>query len=259
MAEHVPYADRLKAETDAIIRLWKERRWLAIAALGILVLYSAYSTCGWIWGAAKIQGLQSENRELQRDKQQLQSQLNGVNIAVAPLIERAGKEFPGEEINKSLKKIVDRLEKQNPLMQPIASASATVDLRIKSSDGVNAHFMDQGGYAVFGNGNTALLETASHESWGRQTGKGEVQYHGTFAMPANCPAVGKPIQFLKQAGYIQTEFFAMPTNSVVLGGEVALVINGNVRLNFTIPEQQSNERRVFNRNLGIGLKALSSE
>lgn len=77
-------------------------------------------------------------------------------------------------------------------------------------------------------------------------------------MPADSPAVGKPIESLKQAQYIQVEFNQMPTNSLVTDGKVIFVVNDSVRLEFAIPQQQSDERRVFVRNLSEGMKSLAS-
>lgn len=263
MAEQKPYAERLKDEVDAFFALWRERRFLAIIFLLIVVGVSVYFLAAWIYRGRTIARLEkantnllSETRDLKRDIRQLESENKSLRDTVAPLIARAAKEFPGEEINTSLKKIVDRLENQNPLRQPIASATAKVILTVKSDDTVNMHYMSQGGYATFAQGKNALLKASSYESWGKQIGNGEVQYSGDFTMSADDSAVGKPIEFLKQAQYIQMEFTVMPGNSVVTGGKVIFVINGSIRLEFDIPKQPSDGQRVFIRDLTVGLKPL---
>lgn len=258
MGEHVPYADRLSSEVDAFFRLWKNKRWLAVILLLIMVGICAYFTVGWFKRGPQIATLNSENRELRRDLRQLESENKGLRETVAPLIARAANEFPGEEINTSLKKIVDRLEKQNPLRQPIVSATATVVLMIESDANVSTHFMDRGGYAVFGRGQSVLLTASSHESWGNQTGEGEVRYEAIFTMPADDSAVGKPIEFLREANHIQTEFLEMPASSLVTGGKVIFVINDSTHLRFSIPQQLSDERRVFIRDLAEGMKPLAA-
>ena len=258
MGEHTPWADRLSNEVDAFFRLWKNRRWLAIIFIVIAVGVCIASTVGWFKRGNQIDDLKIENREIKRDLRQVESENKSLRETVAPLMARAAKEFPGEEINVSLKKIVDRLEQQDPLRQPIASATATVVLTIQSDAEVNSHFMDRGGYAVIAQSNAALLQASSHESWGNQLGNSVVRYRGVFTMPADSSAVGKPIEFLRHADYIQTEFLKMPTNSLVTGGKVIFVINDSTRLEFAVPEQRSDERRVFIRDLTEGMKPLAS-
>ncbi|MDO9537755.1 MAG: hypothetical protein Q7J68_05515 [Thermoplasmata archaeon] len=258
MAEHIPWADRLSAEVDAFCNLWKNRRWLAIIFLLIVIGFCIVSMVGWFKRGTQIETLKVDNREIKRDLRQSESENKSLSETVAPLIARAAKEFPGEEINISLKKIVDRLEQQNPLRQPIASATATVILRIQSDANISSHFMDRGGYAAIAQGGTTLLQASSHESWGNQLGNSNVQYRGVFTMPADSPAVGKPIDFLRQASYVQLEFMKMPTNSLVTGGKVIFVLNDSTRLEFEVPEQRSDDRRVFVRNLADGMKQLAS-
>ena len=264
MPEHKPWADRLNDEVEAFFRLWKNRRWLAIVFIVVVLVVCATSIFGWLQRGYKIDDLKSKNlemsstnKELNRDIRQLESENKSLRETVAPLIARAAKEFPGEEINTSLKKIINRLEKENPLLKPIASATATVQVTIKSDDKVNAHFIDSGGGVAFGKGSVALLQASSHESWGTQSGTGEVIYRGVFSMPADADAVGKPIEFLKGAEYIQAEFAQMPTDSIILNGKAIFVINDSIRLEFSIPKQQSVGKSVFIRDLTDGMKPLT--
>jgi len=258
MAEHIPWAKRLNDEVDAFFDLWKSRRWLAVLFLIIVFVICVVSSVGWFQRGKKIDTLTADNRDLKRDVRQLESENKGLRETVAPLLARAAKEFPGEEINVSLKKIVDQLKEQRPSLRPIAGATATVVLTIKSDENVSSHFMDRGGCAALATGSTALLQASSHESWGNQIGNSTVRYRGVFTMPADSTAVGKPIESLRQAKYIQTEFNMMPTNSLVTGGKVIFVVNDSIRLEFEVPEQRSDERRVFIRNLSEGMKPLVS-
>ena len=258
MGEHIPWADRLSDEVDAFFRLWKNRRCLAIIFILFIFGFSVFSAIGWFKRGAQVDRLKIENRELSRDLRQLESENKGLRETVAPLIARAAKEFPGEEINTSLKKIVERLEQQDPLRQPIASCTATIVLFVKSDEKVNAHYMDRGGYVAIAQGNSSLLKASSHESWGNQHGNGIVRYRGVFTMPADSSAVGKPIQFLKEGRYIQIEFAKMPEKSLVTEGKVIFVLNDLTRLEFDIPEQHCANRRVFIRDLSEGMKTLAS-
>jgi len=146
----------------------------------------------------------------------------------------------------------------NPLRQAIATATATVALTIQSDAEGNTYSAHQGGYAAFGRGNTVLLKALAIDSWRKQLGNGVVRYHSVFSMPADSPGVGEPIEVLKQAEYIQTEFKTMPTNSLVTGGTVVFVMNNSVRLEFIVPEQRCPDRRVFIRSLAEGMKPLAS-
>ena len=258
MADHVPYAERLRDEVDAFFDLWKNRRWLAIVFVLLLIVVGVTVLVGWLKRGSQIEQLQTENREQKRDLRQLESENKGLRETVAPLLARAAKEFPGEEINVSLKKIVAELERQTPARQPIASVEGTVQVTIKSDATVDATYMSSGGYAVFAKGATPLLQTSFQESSARQTGKGTVVHRGLFQMAADDPAVGKPLEHLTAAEYIQAEFFEMPTNSRVTEGRIIFVINDSTRLEFSIPEQRTEERRIFIRSLTEGMKPLAS-
>lgn len=258
MGEHIPWADRLTEEVDSFFRLWKNRRWLAIILIIAVFCFSLFSFISWIKRGTQVDNLKTENRELKRDLRQLESENKGLRETVAPLIARAAKDFPGEEINTSLKKIIERLEQQDPLRQPIATCTATVTIFIKSEEEVSAHFIDRGGYVAICQGTSALLQASSHESWGNQLGDGIVRYKGIFTMPADSSTVGKTITFLKQGEYIQIEFAKMPENCLVTEGKTIFVINDTTRLEFDVPEQQTNGRRVFIRDLSNGMKALAS-
>jgi cell division protein FtsB len=258
-----PFADRFKEEIDAFFRLWRERRWLAVVFVLALVGFCIYFLVGWNERGNKIQEqtnqinqLKTDNSDLARDNVQLRTENAGLRETVAPLLARAAKEFPGEEINSSLKKIIDKLESENPLEQPIASSSSTVEILIKSDQGLNAHFIDQGAFLAFGKGKDALLMNTSVDSFGNQTGKGEVLYHAILQMPADDSSVGKPISVLKDTEYLQAQFGALPDNCEVLGGKMVCVLNGSIRLKFDIPPQQSIGKNVFIRDMRQGLLPL---
>lgn len=99
MGEQTPLADRFSEEIDAFFRLWKNRRWLAIILILAVIGFSVFSSIGWFKRGTKVDTLTIENHELKRDLRQLESENKGLRETVAPLIARAAKEFPGEEIN----------------------------------------------------------------------------------------------------------------------------------------------------------------
>ena len=248
MADHQPWADRLNDEVDAFFRLWRNRRWLAIIFVLVCLGVCVYFVIGWVQRGNKIDDLKSknlawkaENRELKRDLRQVEAENTSLRDTVAPLINQAVREFPGEEITEALKKIVARLESEDPLKKLIASASATVEISIESDKQINTHYADRGGYLAFAKGSDAILVCEADHSYARQTGKGEVIYRGVFHMPATDSAVGKPIKFLEDAEYLQISFLKIPKNSSVVSGKAIIVVNGSQRFEFPVPPQKMQE------------------
>jgi hypothetical protein len=119
--------------------------------------------------------------------------------------------------------------------------------------------MDQGGFLAFGKGSDALLVTTTVDSFGNQTGSGEVLYRGMLQMPADNSAVGKPISILRNTEYMQAQLASLPDNCEVLTGKMICVINGSIRLQFNIPPQRSSGKNVFVRDVKQGLLPLSEK
>ena len=129
--------------------------------------------------------------ELEKENSRLQAALNGaerrnrgLRATVAPLL--AARQFPGEEINETFKKLLEQLEVDRPSNRPLASAVVTVRLVTDSADQViNNHFIDRGGYVAFGKGPNALMVASSHDSFGNTMAANEVRYHAVFQMTAD--------------------------------------------------------------------------
>ena len=265
-----------KTETliDDFVDLWRRRPKVCVLVVAIVVLPTLIAAIGIPHLRASLAKVTAE-----RDKAQLR---------LAPFLATANRHFENlpedkrlDSLSKKLdgmlatvqhgdRSILTKLESignavdamnepmKQPINQPIASATATVILNIKSDANLNARYMDSGGYAAFGQGNTAVLQASSHESWANQIGNSTVRYRGVFTMPATSPAAGKPLDYLLRSRYIQTEFLQMPTNSLITGGQVIFVVNDSIRLEFAVPEQTSKERQVFIRDLTKGMKPLAS-
>ena len=102
MGDHVPLAKRAGAEVDAFANLWRTRRWLAIVLLAGLVIFGVWSiTSNWI-KAREIDQLKAEKNRLEAALRETERENRGLRETVAPLLARAAREFPGEEINTSL-------------------------------------------------------------------------------------------------------------------------------------------------------------
>jgi hypothetical protein len=99
--------------------------------------------------------------------------------------------------------------------------------------------MDRGGYLVLTHGNEVILTTAATQSIARQIGDNRVVFHGVFEMNAHDSAVGKSVNFLREAQSAQISFLKMDPEAHVIQGSAVLTINSTVRLEMQIPEQKT--------------------
>ena len=85
--------------------------WLAFLIIAGLALWIGYD-----WRGSEVEKMKTDIENLKRDNQLLNQKNGDLELTIAPLIARAAKEFPGEEINESLKKIVSELAARDPLL-----------------------------------------------------------------------------------------------------------------------------------------------
>lgn len=137
-----------------------------------------------------------------------------------------------------------------PFRAPIRSASATVEVFIRTDEPYDNFYMDRGGYLAFGKGNTALLTAGANESLGKQQGGSRALFRGVFEMDATDAAVGQSVASLRNAEFIQIEFLPMPKDSHVLNGRAVVTVNSAVRIEVDVPEQQIKDGKIFVRGLG---------
>lgn len=196
--------------------------------------------------------LSEQNKELKIEVMLLRKENEGLRETVAPLIRQAAKEFPGEEINISLKKIIERMEAENPYGKPIATFTATVEVMIESNIqgyGYTEFTVDKVGFLVFAKQSDSLLRIFSRKEGFKQTGQGQVIYNSNFSLDATDPAAGSPLYFLKDTEYIQIFFDTIVPKSKVVGGRVICIINNLIRFEFVIPPQETTEKMIFIRDL----------
>jgi hypothetical protein len=141
------------------------------------------------------------------------------------------------------------VEQVAPYRQPIRSASATVEVFIRSDEPEDDFFMDSGGYLAFSKGSQQLLTTASAQCLVKQMGGGRLLFRGVFEMDATDPAVGRPVSALRQAEFAEVTFEPMPPNAHVLEGRAVVTINSAVRFELAIPEQDAKNGLLFVRDL----------
>jgi len=132
-----------------------------------------------------------------------------------------------------------------PYKQKIRTATATVNVIIKSKDTTNTLHITQGGYIAFIKDNKPLLIMASPQCNTKQIDEERGIYHAIFNMDAKDSAIGKPIYFIRETDFIQIEFLPMPEKSEVLSGEVICTFNNDIRLEVTILPQETKEKKIF--------------
>ncbi len=196
--------------------------------------------------------LSEQNKELKTEIMLLRKENEGLRETVAPLIRQAAKEFPGEEINISLKKIIERMEAENPYGKPIATFTATVEVIVASDkqiDGYTEFMAEKAGFLAFAKQSDSLLMIFSRKEWRKQIGQGQVIYNSNFSLDATDPVAGRPLYFLKDTEYIQILFCTIVPKSKVVGGRVICIINNLIRFELVIPPQETTDNMIFIRDL----------
>ena len=189
-----------------------------------------------------ITTLESQILEKNNIIQRLETQLT-------PFKTIALEKYTGSE-QERLQKLAERIQElENPLKKIIASATAHVEVTIKSDEEVSARYMNEGGLLAFVKNRQLLLLTSDTKSHAKQNGKGEVVYKGVFHMQADHSAIGKPIEILQTSDIIQIRFRKIPENSQVIAGKASVVINGDTRFEFEILPQQIQGNNIIIRDI----------
>ncbi len=186
--------------------------------------------------------------ELQQKLSSKTAEILRLETQLIPFKTIALEKYTGSE-QEALRKLANELEKVknyiNPFKKPIASASANVEVTIKSEEQVNVNHAFRGGFLAFVKNRKSLLLTSDTKSTERQNGKGEVVYKGNFQIKPEKSAIGKPVEILQESNLIQIKFDVIPENSSVLKGNASVVINGELRLDFEILPQQMKGEYIF--------------
>src|SRR5206468_364431 len=89
MAEYVTWADKAKAEVDAFFKLWRERRWLAVVFLLVLIGFAVWSVFANFSKSQSIDRLKGEKADLELKLRESERENRGLRETVAPLLARA--------------------------------------------------------------------------------------------------------------------------------------------------------------------------
>jgi hypothetical protein len=149
----------------------------------------------------------------------------------------------------------ERIRLSQPILQPLQSATATLEVYAEYDQQVSNFFMDRGGCVALCSGTSALLSVSDINSTGQTVGANEVRFTGNFRLNVIGSAIGKSIQELLSAGYLQCRFEKLES-SKLLRGTATLILNGNIRLSFAIPEQAIEEKNFFSRDIRAELLAV---
>ena len=159
-------------------------------------------------------------------------------------------------VEKRAAELEKKVEAADPVLQPIRTGTATVEVRVDSDEAINTTFMDRGGYFALARGDKPVLVTSGAQARAVQVGGNRVIWRAVWNMDASDQAIGKPVQSLKEAQYAQIQFLQMPKGSKVLGGSVRLTINSAAQLDFEVPPQQTSDGLILIRSFGAAFGSL---
>jgi len=136
--------------------------------------------------------------------------------------------------------------------KPIVTATATVEIAVRSEEQVNARHPYQGAVLAFGKGKEALLLLSSKDSTAKQMGMAEVRYSSELDMKPTDKAFKQPLSLLEQFEYAQVRFEIIPPDSEVLSGTVICIFNNNISIELSVPSQKMLGNLITIRHINIG-------
>ncbi|MDO8795560.1 MAG: hypothetical protein Q7J25_13170 [Vicinamibacterales bacterium] len=156
---------------------------------------------------------------------------------------------------KTLSAIVEA-EESKPTRLPINTGSVTVEILVDSDQAFNNHFLDQGAFLAFGRGTEPLMILRSIDCFANQLGNKQVRWRAVLSLDAADSAVGKTVNFLRDAEFVQIEFGPMPPKSKIVRGMAILTLNSAVRIEIPILPQEAESMHIFIRDLSVVREAL---
>ena len=180
------------------------------------------------------------------------AEIQRLETQLTPFKTIALEKYTGSE-QEALRKLADELEKLknyvDPLKKPISYAIADIEVIVKSDEQIDTTYMTKGGLLAFIKNKRSLLLVSDTKSRARQSGKGEIIYKGNFKIQSSYSQVGKSVEILQESDLIQIQFNKIPENSNVLGGKASVIINGDLRFDFEIPQQQMDGNKIIIREI----------
>jgi hypothetical protein len=240
-----PFADRL---ASPVAKKLLKSGWTWLGTFGLLL-----AICGVSFPAIRA-GLQTivinsiaQRFEEPRIRETLVEVARGeaqelLRKQVSPTVENFKNEVTEQVRNFQafLEKTEQQIAALHPFRQPIVSATAIMQLAVKSDKEIRQQVHGGGGaFLVFAKGGDQLLRAGSDEYSAIQTGKGQIHYTSTLTMSPNSLVLGHPVSFLQNVESIKLTFRGkgMEENGEILSGRVLCIINSSTPLVFAIPRQ----------------------
>lgn len=141
----------------------------------------------------------------------------------------------------SLKQVVERLDRGAPTRQPLQSASASLEIVVRSLRQVKAHDLGCPSRLSLRQGQEALLELAAPDCFLEQMGEGRLAWRATLQLDPSHAGAGRPVEALAKADRLEAAIELIEPGSRVLEGKVVFTLNSAVRFEVPIPPQTTPE------------------
>jgi len=142
------------------------------------------------------------------------------------------------EAEEKLQRAENRIRTLDPMLQPIASLTATVRLSFTNAE-YKGDFIKRGTGIALAKGSRVLAHAFNidHLFW-------KSIYTMQFQFPTHDTPMGKPMSILASADNIELIFKkgGIPTNTWLVKGQITFILNGQIPLQFDIPAQHLNHQ-----------------
>jgi hypothetical protein len=138
----------------------------------------------------------------------------------------------------SMRDVPQQSASQGIWERTIVSATASVEINVRSDEQINAHNMNRGLLLAFTKEKKVLLLMESEDSYAKQIGEGTVQYSGNVRMSLTDKAFNQPLSILRDARYVQLQVEVIPANSDIVSGKINCAFNDGIPATVVVPPQR---------------------
>ncbi len=240
----------LRNEVADLKRFWREDRKLCVVIIAIGILFGGLWLRNWLKDSETIKELRAELKETNKQVKEEHKQRVDLERIVAPIIRQAAREFPGEGIKIALVKIVERLELQNPIKQPLTQATARLDILADWPAATPGSLTGPMIFLGVGSGTNAVLVGMTDKYFISAVGTNQSMWSCSIDLDPTGSAFKKPILSLcNEAEYVQITMGPWHDGLPVRSGRVIFTLNGATRVEALIPPQGATSRLVSIREL----------
>lgn len=144
----------------------------------------------------------------------------------------------------ALKDLTARLDASSPVRQALLTASASVEIVVRSDRDVDAHDIGCPSRVTFYKGQDPLLELSASDCFLKQQGGARVAWRAEVQMSPGNTGAGRPVASLAEADRVDAEIELIEAGAEVLGGKVACTLNSAIRVEVPISNQTTRGGRV---------------